>query len=763
MRISLRGSILCLLSIVSASLFANPSPSSGVLVKFKNTPLSIAGKEPSKILSNGTLAYYPIPMQEIALWRIATENQEIEWLEPNYILKLDQLPDDEHLGEQWAMMDEAQGHIHAADAWLVTQGKREVVLGVIDSGVDYSHEDLVDNIWTNPQEIPGNGVDDDDNGYVDDLHGISTVKSSGDPMDTHGHGSHVAGIMGARGNNGKGIAGINWNVQIVGCSFIGAGGTGTTADAIECIDYMIDLKNKGVNIKAINNSWGGGEHSKALEEAWLRAHDAGIVMVSSAGNDRSNMDATPHYPSSYVTPSHIAVGSTDNSDELSSFSNYGVTTVPIAAPGGGIYSTVRNNRYSTMSGTSMASPHIAGAIGLMAARNDKLSATELRDILLEAADRIEGLESQIEKGRRLNLAKAIEFADPTPGFRLNSKVSRLKVSAGESIDFEINVRRIYDWQGAVSFTLDQVPKGLQVDFDREPRTPDEPLKVTILPDVSMTSMKLELRFTATSGDINDSLTIPLRIYPEGTRVLDYETPIKGQRIPSNMAEGLAIPFFVSEPGEVTDIKLELDVKHTWFSDLRGELITPEGDIIPLFQDLDHTLNHLQRTFSFEGLSYTMEGAWILRLVDSSYMSYGTLNEAKLQLVGVRSKLRPKPTILLESDRSKIEIPKDGIIEREIIVEGEGEVLAAAVSYHIEHRDHEDLVILLESPDRSIFKVPVKDSAEFNDQLIISDFPLRGIRGASSPGIWKLIIIAQDGRLTGSIESWSLRLMRAKQI
>jgi subtilisin family serine protease len=209
------------------------------------------------------------------------------------------------------------------------------MVGVIDTGIDYNHPDLAANVWTNPLEIPGNGIDDDGNGYVDDVHGYDFVNRDGDPMDDHGHGTHVAGTIAAVANNGIGVAGVSWHAKVMALKFLDAGGSGWVSDAVEALNYATDM-----GAKITNNSWGGGEYSTALRDAIAAANSAGAVFVAAAGNSANNNDATPFYPAGYEGPNVIAVAATDASDTLAVFSNFGRNTVQLGAPGVGIYSTV---------------------------------------------------------------------------------------------------------------------------------------------------------------------------------------------------------------------------------------------------------------------------------------------------------------------------------------------------------------------------------------------------------------------------------------
>lgn len=296
----------------------------------------------------------------------------VKYAEPNYILRAIGMPDDPRFPELWGMHNTGQtggvadADIDAPEAWDVTTGSSDVIIGVIDTGVDYNHPDLQANMWVNPGEIPGNGIDDDGNGVIDDVHGFSSANNNGDPMDGNGHGTHVSGTIGAKGNNGLGVVGVNWDVKIIGCQFLTPAGTGSTADAIACIDYMTDLKvNHGVDIKATNNSWGGGGFSQALKDSIEAAGEAGILFLAAAGNDTSDNDVSPHYPSNYESDIVMSIASTDSSDGISWFSNWGATSVDMAAPGSAILSTVPGGGYESYSGTSMATPMVTGVAALV--------------------------------------------------------------------------------------------------------------------------------------------------------------------------------------------------------------------------------------------------------------------------------------------------------------------------------------------------------------------------------------------------------------
>jgi thermitase len=318
---------------------------------------------------------------------------------------------DPKLGEQWSLRNEGQrggkkdADIRALSAWAKTTGSDRIVVAVIDSGVDYTHPDLVHNIWTRPANVAE--YTDDELGTIDDEHGYNAVDNTGDPMDDNGHGTHCAGIIGAEGDNNEGIAGINWKVEIMPLKFIGSNGSGTTKDAIEAINYVIDRKRAGVNVRIISASWGSTAKSSALREAIQRANDEGILFVAASGNSAADSDKMPHYPAGYDLPNIISVAALDRNDQLASFSNYGAKTVHIAAPGVEILSTWLGNQYEEHSGTSMATPEVAGVAALVLSLEPKLSVKELRERLLKSVDQLETLQGKVSTGGRLNAARAV--------------------------------------------------------------------------------------------------------------------------------------------------------------------------------------------------------------------------------------------------------------------------------------------------------------------------------------------------------------------
>ena len=333
----------------------------------------------------------------------------VVYAQPDYRLHIDaQFPNDPRFGELWGLHNTGQSggkvdaDIDAPEGWEWGTGSDEVVVAVIDTGVDYRHPDLAGNMWVNAAEQGGQaGVDDDGNGYVDDIYGYDFDHNDGDPMDDHYHGTHCAGTVGAAGNNGEGITGVCWGVRIMAVKFLDSSGNGSTSDAIASVQYATRM-----GARVTSNSWGGGSYNQGLKDAIDAAGAAGILFVAAAGNNSTNNDAAPHYPSNYTSANLIAVLATDRNDVRASFSNYGRTSVDLGAPGVSILSCKPGGSYQTLSGTSMATPHVAGACALLWSVDAGLSAGEVKDILLRTVDPT--LAGVCVSGGRMNLERALQ-------------------------------------------------------------------------------------------------------------------------------------------------------------------------------------------------------------------------------------------------------------------------------------------------------------------------------------------------------------------
>lgn len=338
-------------------------------------------------------------------------NPDVEYAQLNHIFHKTQLsPDDPDFSQQWGLIDS-----NMPNAWDVTTGSPNVIVAVIDTGIDYNHPDLIPNLWTNPNP---NGDPD----YPNALHGVNAIANNsnnegytnpGDPMDDDGHGTHVSGIIGAAGNNNVGVSGVNWSTSIMALKFLDSTGSGYDSDAIECINYAVKQKQGGQDVGVINASWGGNPgdaDDPALESAIQAAGDNGILFVAAAGNESNNNDINPEYPSCSTQPNVVSVAASNSSDSLAWFSNFGSSTVDVAAPGTNILSTYplpAPGGYASMSGTSMATPFVSGLAALMLAEKPGLSPAQVKGLLMDSVDNL-GL--QVKSGGRINAAKALVYA-----------------------------------------------------------------------------------------------------------------------------------------------------------------------------------------------------------------------------------------------------------------------------------------------------------------------------------------------------------------
>ncbi|MFO8109402.1 MAG: NosD domain-containing protein [Thermoplasmata archaeon] len=323
----------------------------------------------------------------------------VRFAEPDGTVELFNVPDDPYFEELWGLEK-----TDLPAAWNSTTGSGDAVVGVIDTGIDYLHEDLKDNMWTDPE---GN-------------HGYNSLENNNDPMDDHGHGTHAAGTVGAVGNNSVGITGVNWNVSLMALKFISAGGTGNISGAVACLEYVLDRKLSGDNVTATSNSWGSGTFSQTLYETVEAHRDEGILFVAAAGNYGDNSDEVPMYPATFNLTNVISVAASDPQDGLASFSNYGPNSVHLAAPGTNIYSTERNNNYGHRSGTSMATPHVTGLAALLRANNRSMDMMELKNAILSHTENKTSFAATISGGR-MDANRSLNPS--TDGFHVRTRIS----------------------------------------------------------------------------------------------------------------------------------------------------------------------------------------------------------------------------------------------------------------------------------------------------------------------------------------------------
>lgn len=329
-----------------------------------------------------------------------------KYVEPDYTVHLNLTPNDQSFvdGTLWGLQNLGQKggvpgvDIDAVRAWDLTTGSTNVIVAVIDTGIRYTHNDLTSQMWINPGEIPGNGIDDDGNGYVDDIYGINAITDTGDPMDLGDHGTHVSGTIGASANDEYRLVGVAWNVRLMGCRFLGSNG-GSTSDGIKCIDYAVTM-----GARILNNSWGGGGYSQALYDIIAVAGQRGVLFVAAAGNDGLNNDLIPAYPASYPLDNIVSVAAIDRYNLLADFSNYGQTSVDLGAPGVAIYSSVStsDSAYQLMNGTSMATPHVSGVAALILSIYPAADLNEMVGRLFAGVVPVPGLNGRTTTGGRVN-------------------------------------------------------------------------------------------------------------------------------------------------------------------------------------------------------------------------------------------------------------------------------------------------------------------------------------------------------------------------
>jgi subtilisin family serine protease len=436
----LRRSVFALSIVVSVGFVLSAEAASvpnRVLVKFKDAALlsRVSARELGAMQIQGfvtpdtAIVRYSTRLSAIEASRELRRDSDVAWAQPDYLLSIfpivsdveaaesspfasllspfapskpgyvtaPALPapaPDSRLSELWGM-----NKISAAAAWNLTRGDTKVVVADIDTGIDYTHPNLIHNLWTNPNPDP----------VMKDVHGYDFAGNDGQPYDDHMHGTHTAGTIGATGGHGLGISGVSPRVSIMGLKFISKEGSGTTSDAVRAIDYAVT---RGARV--LSNSWGGStedaEENKVLEDAVERANQADVLFVAAAGNDGTDNDSKPVYPAAIRKPNVLTVASTNDRDGRSFFSNYGKETVHVGAPGSSILSTVPGGRYEKTSGTSMACPHVAGLAALILAQKPGLSAVEVKRIIMESVDALPALQGLTVTGGRINAAAALQKA-----------------------------------------------------------------------------------------------------------------------------------------------------------------------------------------------------------------------------------------------------------------------------------------------------------------------------------------------------------------
>jgi subtilisin family serine protease len=463
------------------------------------------------------------------LLTVLRHDARILYAEPNYIVHALAVPNDPRFSSLWGLRNLGQdigcgascfgsrtgvagADIKADFAWDVSTGSRANVVAIVDTGIDYNHPDLAANVWSAPASftvnIGGRAIV-----CAAGTHGFNAITNTCNPLDDNDHGSHTSGTVGAVGNNGVGVTGVNWVASIMGAKFLDSSGSGSTAGAINAIEFTIQAKQifgAGANVRVLSNSWGGGGFSQALLDEINKANTSNMLFVAAAGNSSANNDVTPKYPSNYTAPNVLAVAATDNGDRLASFSNYGPTTVDLGAPGVDVLSTTRNNTYKYFSGTSMATPHVSGAAALVLAVCS-LDTAGVKTNLMNNVDPIASLAGITVTGGRLNVDKAIRAcsAPPTPNFSLSATPPSQSVVQGSGTSYTATVTPSGGFTGTVSFSASGLPAGASASFNPASVTTSGSSTMTVTTSSSTPAGSYPVTITGTSGALIHTTTVTL--------------------------------------------------------------------------------------------------------------------------------------------------------------------------------------------------------------------------------------------------------------
>jgi len=601
------------------------------------------------------------------------KNASIAIVQPDYSITIARVANDPSAGSLWALNNDGQNSgtvdadIDAPEAWNTSTGTRRTIVAVIDTGVDYTHPDLKANIWRNVREIAGNGIDDDGNGFKDDIFGYDFANNDANPKDDNGHGTHVAGIIGAVGNNGIGGSGVNWNTQIMALKFLDANASGFLSNAVRAMNYAV--KN---GAKVINASFGGGGFDAAMSTAISNAKARGVIVVAAAGNSASNNDASAVYPASYSGDNLIAVAATDRNDKLASFSNYGKTSVDIAAPGKGIYSTLLNGKYGYYSGTSMAAPHVAGAISLVWDAHPTWTYRQVLNAVLATADAVPGIAGKVATGR-LNVGDAINYNSvpaPTKDTAGATALSIVFSGTGSSID---RARVTFsESMAANTFSSEDIiltgPDGKKIAISRVTvvnGTGSTQFDITFATQSKVGSYLMSVgplvrdlagnamdqNANGKNGEASDKFTTHGIVATTPT----FSSTDGGKAIP---ASGTVVSTIaINQNITIADLNVRVNLSHTRTADLRLTLVAPDGTRVTLFNrrggegdDLTNTIFDDEATSSiYRGTApfagsfkpeYVLKaldgknarGSWQLVVEDTAALNQGTLNSWSITIV-----------------------------------------------------------------------------------------------------------------------------------
>ena len=527
---------------------------------------------------------------------ILESDARVKSVEFDEVLQITDLPSDPDLDQLWGL-NSTYG-IDAPGAWASTLGDSSVVVAVIDTGIDLDHPDLVNNLWTNTDEIPGNGIDDDNNGFIDDIHGWDFVNNDGNPDDDNDHGTHVAGTIAASANS-IGVVGVAPGVQVMGLKFLNSSGSGMTSHALQSLQYAID---NGALIS--NNSWGGGGFSSAMQTLLTQAEAVNHLFVAAAGNSSTNIDNSPTYPAAYQNANVVSVASIQSDGSRSGFSNYGTTNVDVAAPGSGIRSTVSGGGYASFNGTSMASPHVAGIAALMRSLAPTVSTADIKRILIETSTWDSRLETVSDSAGRVNASAAVSAVNGSiPSLSITATAT--VVTEGATVTFSAtatdssnnNIANQVQWK---------IGDQLQATGASFTYTASTPGQIRVRAEVSDSTGTASTFINLTVNEIERSITVTSpnggevfetgdteqitwsHVGPTGpvnVSVIEKQTIsaefIGEAALPIVDHTVLTVPINVTSTTPITSLTVGLRLNHTWDADLLLEVVSPSGQTVQL--------------------------------------------------------------------------------------------------------------------------------------------------------------------------------------